>query len=259
MKLQELSETDIAHIFASQEPGGPYSDVAVIAAGLNRLDRLHRQSLDTLASWQERRQALYDWYALEQKLYAYVRQQTPLNLFDSDYEAEWQHYRMLRQIWLGARSFTFARHGLIFLLDLLYLCHHDVCQLMAERDILADTLERHLWNHYFLYDMGLKKTETVGREAVSNGYHECDFTLEIEDILKEPHKAIPYCCWKYVKKSLPESRMARCIAHWLVHRGPDFAKGQYIIDDNAIEQKYNTGTDYTITSEDKDYIDGLYR
>lgn len=184
MKLQELSETDIAHIFASQEPGGPYSDVAVIAAGLNRLDRLHRQSLDTLASWQERRQALYDWYALEQKLYAYVRQQTPLNLFDSDYEAEWQHYRMLRQIWLGARSFTFARHGLIFLLDLLYLCHHDVCQLMAERDILADTLERHLWNHYFLYDMGLKKTETVGREAVSNGYHECDFTLEIEDILK---------------------------------------------------------------------------
>lgn len=259
MISQELSETDIAHVFANQEPGGPYSDIAVITAGLNRLDWLHRKSLDSLSSWQKRHQALYDWYTLEKKLYTYVRRQTPLNLFDSDYKAEWHHYEVLRRLWLDAKAFTFSRHCLTFLLEILYLCHHDICQLMAERQILADTLERRLWKDYFLYDMGLEKTETVGREAVSNGYHECDFTLEIEDLLKEPHKAIPHSRWKYVKKSLDESRMARCIAHWLRRQGPEFAKGQYVVDEKAIEQDYDEGADYTLTTKDKAYIDTLYK
>ena len=59
------------------------------------------------------------------------------------------------------------------------------------RDILADELEKQLFHQYLLYDMSLENTRFVGREAVSNGYHECDFTLEIEDIMKEPHQAIP--------------------------------------------------------------------
>ena len=101
------------------------------------------------------------------------------------------------------------RHRHAMLMDLLRLCHNDICQCLPTRDIMADELEKQLFHEYLLYDMGLENTRFVGREAVSNGYHECDFTLEIEDIMKEPHQAIPRTRFRYLRRSLPESRMAR--------------------------------------------------
>ena len=168
-------------------------------------------------------------------------------------------YIRLRTIWLDAEDCTFMRHRHTMLMELLHLCHNDICQCLPVRDILADELEKQLFHQYLLYDMSLENTRFVGREAVSNGYHECDFTLEIEDIMKEPHQAIPRTRFRYLKRSLAESRIARCCAKWLYEHHQDLRRNHWIVDETAIEKAYDTGEDPEITDTMVRELEQTYR
>ncbi len=96
------------------------------------------------------------------------------------------------------------------------------------------------WEHtllydYLLLDMGQKNTEDIGREAVSNGYHECDYTLEIEEVWKQPMKAVPRTNFRYVVQSLPYSQAAKAIAMQMKRHVQDLAFNRWVVDTSEIE------------------------
>ena len=206
---QSLSKDDISEIFSRQQANGLFSALAVETACLNRMERLNRRRLDPSLPPAERRAARRRLVDLEGKLVRYIREETPLSYFDADFRDEAERYVMMREIFLKAVSFTFKRHRLAFLLDLLRLYGDDPCGLFPEREFLREKWEHILLYDYLLLDMGLKNTEDIGREAVSNGYHECDYTLEIEDVWKQPMKSVPRTNFRYVVQSLPCSAPRR--------------------------------------------------
>lgn len=222
-------------IFAHQHTHGPFHFFAVLTAGLNYLDGLNRTRLDPLCPRADRTQALRDLCQMEGKLYRYVQRETPINYFDTDVAKETERYITARQFFLKATDFTFKRHRHRFLLQLLKLYREDPCGLLPERDILQQKLEQDLFQHYILLDMGLKNTEDIGREAISNGYHECDYTLDIEDVWKQPTKAVPPSHLRYVIASLPYSRYAVAAATYILTHRADLRASQWVVDVSAIE------------------------
>ena len=258
LKTQELTQADAGEIFSHQAQGAQGYSLALVAAGLNYLDTLKRTASDILAGKDTRAAARRQWLQLEQKLYQYTRRETPLSLYDAAYAQEVQHYVRLRLIWLDAAGFTFTRHRLAFLLEILRFCHQDPCQVLPEREALAQHLETRLLDEYLLYDMTLENSQYVGREAVSNGYHECDFTLELEDLVRDAKKALPRRHFRYLKPALPESRMAACTAAWLYEHRRDFAAGTCLIDDRAVRQAYAAGKAPQLTADQLQAIDAAY-
>jgi hypothetical protein len=75
---------------------------------------------------------------------------------------------------------------------------------------------------------------------VSNGYHECDYTLEIEDVWKQPMKSVPRTNFRYVVQSLPCSVAARSTARYIQSHGKDMKKTRWTVDAKAIEQAMTT-------------------
>ena len=155
----------------------------------------------------------------------------------------------MREIYVDAVNFTFKRHRFRFVLDLLRLYSEDPCQILPERDIFKEKWEQVLLYDYLLLDMGQKNTEDIGREAVSNGYHECDYTLEIEEVWKQPMKAVPRSHFRYVKAALPYSQGARAITTWMKDHANDLAPALWVVDTQAIEA-LRQGPDLTVTNED---------
>lgn len=237
---QSLSKDDISEIFSRQQANGLFSALAVETACLNRMERLNRRRLDPSLPPAERRAARRRLIDLEGKLVRYIREETPLSYFDADFRDEAERYVMMREIFLKAVSFTFKRHRLAFLLDLLRLYGDDPCSLFPEREFLRKKWEHILLYDYLLLDMGLKNTEDIGREAVSNGYHECDYTLEIEDVWKQPMKSVPRTNFRYVVQSLPCSVAARSTARYIQSHGKDMKKTRWTVDAKAIEQAMTT-------------------
>ena len=259
MDTSDITEHDITQIFSKQPASGTFHVLADSCAGLNYLQDLKRVFADSQLDLQHRRKAAHDWLTLEPRLYRYTRKNTPLSIYDAGYQEEIKDYIRLRTIWLDAADCTFMRHRHAMLMELLHLYHNDICQCLPVRDILADELEKQLFYQYLLYNMSLENTRFVGREAVSNGYHECDFTLEIEDIMKEPHQAIPRARFRYLKRSLTESRIARCCAKWLYEHHQDLRRNHWIVDETAIEKAYDTGEDPEITDTMVRELEQTYR
>lgn len=231
-----FSEADKEEIFSHHHDNGPFSALAVVTACLNYLDRLNRTRLNPLAAASARTAALHDAVRLEGKLFRYIQDETPISYVDADFKEQTEAYILLRSLFIKAVSFTFTRHRMTFLLDLLQLYTEDPCSILPTRDI-----ERAMWEHtllydYLLLDMGQKNTEDIGREAVSNGYHECDYTLEIEEVWKQPMKAIPRQQLRYVIQCLPYSRAARAAAVYLQDHADTLAFNQWVVDAGAIEQ-----------------------
>lgn len=238
MERTALTKNDRDEVYTHVAYNAPFGALTTLAAGLNYLEQLKRTFSDSQLPWSKRTPALHRWLGLEPRLYGYVREETPLSIFDADYKSELNQYFRLRLIFLDAADCTFMRHRLHFLLELIHVCYHDDCDLLPGRQILTEQLEKRLFDDYLLYDMNLENTQFVGREAVSNGYHECDFTLEIEDIMKEPHKAIPRRRFRYLLRSLPESRLAQCAARWLYEHRTELRLGRWIVDEAAIWDMY---------------------
>ncbi|MCH4166128.1 MAG: hypothetical protein LKF74_05345 [Megasphaera sp.] len=230
MKEYILSARDKAEIFAHQQDNGIFSALAVETAGLNYLDRLNRKRLDRTVSPAARTTALHETVALEQKLYQYVQDQTPLSYFDIDFRKQTQEYIRMRLIFLKAVSFTFKRHRLQFLLELLQLYTEDPCNILPEKHVMIKKLEHILLYDYLLLDMGRKNTEDIGREAVSNGYHECDYTLEIEEVWKQPMQAVPRTNFRYVVTSLPYSNAAAAIVSYMKNHLQDMVPSLWVVD-----------------------------
>ncbi len=239
METQELSASDKMEVFLHQQDNGPFSALAVEAGCLNYMDRLNRKRLDPLSPAADRRAARLRLIALEQKLFRYIIAQTPLSYFDADFRSETAAYIQMREIFLQARSFTFTRHRLRFLLDLLRLYRDDPCRILPERDAMAARWEHTLLYDYLLLDMGQKNTEDIGREAVSNGYHECDYTLEIEDVWKQPMKAVLRTQFRYVVQSLRYSNAAAATAAYMKDHLSDLAFSRWVVDASAIEKAMN--------------------
>lgn len=237
-------------IFSHQRENGPFSDLALETACLNYLDRLNRVRRDPLAKTADRTKALHQEVALEKKLYQFIKKQTPISYFDIDFKKQTRHYIQLREIFLMATDFTFKRHRFEFLLDLLRLYHEDPCQILADRDIQYAQWDQRLAYDYLLLDMGQKNTEDIGREAVSNGYHECDYTLEIEEVWKQPMKAVPRSHFRYVKKALTNSQYARAIATWMKDHTQELAPALWVVDTKAIETIHSQGAPEEIQAED---------
>ena len=233
---QPLSPADKTELFSHQKDNGPFSALAVETAGLNYLDRLNRQRLNPLAPAAARTEALHRLIAFEEKLFQYVKAETPLSYFDADFQKETDQYITMRTLFLKAVDFTFKRHRLIFLLDLLRLYTEDPCSILPERSIMKDKWEHTLLYDYLLLDMGQKNTEDIGREAVSNGYHECDYTLEIEEVWKQPMKAVPRTNFQDVVQSLPYSQAAKAIAEHMKQHLPDLAFNRWVVETNEIER-----------------------
>ena len=140
---QSLSKDDISEIFSRQQANGLFSALAVETACLNRMERLNRRRLDLSLPPAERRAARQRLVDLEGKLVRYIREETPLSYFDADFRDEAERYVMMREIFLKAVSFTFKRHRLAFLLDLLRLYGDDPCGLFPEREFLRDKVGTH--------------------------------------------------------------------------------------------------------------------
>lgn len=236
-------------IFSLQHDNGPFSALALETACLNYLDRLNRTFRNPLAAPADRRAALKKGMALEEKLFEYIRHETPISYFDSDFREQTKQYIRMREIYVDAVNFTFKRHRFRFVLDLLRLYSEDPCQILPERDIFKAKWEQVLLYDYLLLDMGQKNTEDIGREAVSNGYHECDYTLEIEEVWKQPMKAVPRSHFRYVKAALPYSQGARAIATWMKDHAAELAPALWVVDTQAIEA-LRQGPDLTVTDED---------
>ncbi len=232
---QQLSQADKTELFSHQKDNGPFSALAVETAGLNYLDRLNRQRLDPLAPAAVRTQALHRLTALEAKLFQYIQAETPLSYFDADFQKETEQYILMRTLFLKAVDFTFKRHRLAFLLDLLRLYAEDPCNILPERGIMKAKWEHTLLYDYLLLDMGQKNTEDIGREAVSNGYHECDYTLEIEEVWKQPMKAVPRTNFRYVVQSLPYSQAAKAVALHMKQHVQQLAFNRWVVNTSEIE------------------------
>lgn len=249
MSKSLLSAAEKNEIFSHQRDNGPFSALALETACLNYLDRLNRIFRDPLAAAADRRAALKKGMTLEQKLFDYIRHETPISYFDSDFREQTKHYIRMREIYVDAVNFTFKRHRFRFILDLLRLYSKDPCQILPERDIFKEKWEQVLLYDYLLLDMGQKNTEDIGREAVSNGYHECDYTLEIEEVWKQPMKAVPRSHFRYVKAALPYSQGAQAIATWMKDHANDLAPALWVVDTKAIEA-LRKGPDLIVTDED---------
>ena len=59
--------------------------------------------------------------------------------------------------------------------------------------------------------------------------------------MKEPHQAIPRTRFRYLKRSLSESRMARCCAQWLYEHRQNLRRNHWIVDETTIEKSYDSG------------------
>lgn len=256
---QSLSKDDISEIFSRQQANGLFSALAVETACLNRMERLNRRRLDPSLPPAERSAARRRLIDLEGKLVRYIREETPLSYFDADFRDEAERYVMMREIFLKAVSFTFKRHRLAFLLDLLRLYGDDPCCLFPEREFLREKWEHILLYDYLLLDMGLKNTEDIGREAVSNGYHECDYTLEIEDVWKQPMKSVPRTNFRYVVQSLPCSAAACSTARYIQAHGEAMKKTRWTVDAKAIEQTMTTELPNLTTEDVKSIETTCYR
>ncbi|MCI1820841.1 MAG: hypothetical protein LKI76_06300 [Megasphaera sp.] len=250
MYHQVLSNEDICEIFNHQIKNGKFSSISTVAAGLNYLDLLNRTRLDVLATNDKRTAAARKAFILEKKLYQYIRQQTPLSIFDSDYRQETAIYIRMRELFLTAGDFTFKQHRFAFLLELIHLYREDICEILIGRDALLQKWERKLFYDYLLMDMGEKNTEDIGKEAISNGYHECDYTLEIENVWKQPAKSIPRTNFSYVLKSLPISNIALCTMAYMRDHRTELRPSLWIVDDTAIWNMFKSGHIPSITKKD---------
>ncbi len=231
-----LTRQDKDEIFSHQAENGLFSAAATAAACLNYMDRLNRKRLDTSLSWEQRTAARRRLVELENRLYRYIQDETPLSYFDADFREKTAQYIALRTLFLKAEDFTFTRHRLSFLTDLLRLYREDPCSILPERDIACAKWERILLQEYFLFDMTMKNTETVGREAVSNGYHECDYTLEIEEGWKQPIKAVLRANFRYVLQCLPYSKAAAAVAAYVRKHGKAMRGTGWTVEVNEIEE-----------------------
>ncbi|WP_301859760.1 hypothetical protein [uncultured Megasphaera sp.] len=253
-----LSSADKEEIFSHQKDNGPFSALAVTAGCLNYMDRLNRKRLDVQADPQARRNAGLRLVSLEQSLVRYITKETPLSYFDADFRQETDQYILLRNIFLKAEAFTFKRHRLRFLLDLLRLYRDDPCQILPERDALRDKWEHELLHNYLLLDMGQKNTEDIGREAISNGYHECDYTLDIEDVWKQPMQAVLRTNFRYVVQSLPYSKAAQATAAYMKQHLQDLAFSRWVVDTKAIEELMHSDLP-PVTEDDIQALAASYR
>lgn len=252
-----LTATDIDQIFTHQQTAGPFQLFSIITSGLNYLDGLNRTRLDPLCPPAQRTQALRAMVRLEGKLYQYIQNETPISYFDADFERETKRYILSRQLFLEAKDFTFKRHRFRFLCQLLQLYSEDPCNILPERDVMRQKLEQTLWQEYILLDMGLKNTEDIGREAISNGYHECDYTLDIEDVWKQPTKAIPPSHLRYVIDSLRLSNYARGAANYLLQHSDELRPARWVVDVTAIEEAAQQPIP-PLTSKDIDQLKAIY-
>lgn len=251
---QPLSKDDKKEIFSHQQDNGLFSALAVETACLNHMERLNRKRLDPALPRSERTAARKRLIDLEGKLVRYIQAETPLSYFDPDFREETSLYIAMRELFLKAASFTFKRHRLRFLLDLLRLYKEDPCDLFPEREFLKEKWEHVLLYDYLLLDMGQKNTEDIGREAVSNGYHECDYTLEIEEVWKQPMKAVPRTNFRYVVQSLPYSSAARSIAAYIKNHADTMKSARWVVDANAIEHAM-TSTSPQISKETLSWVE----
>ncbi|WP_293988704.1 hypothetical protein [uncultured Megasphaera sp.] len=252
MPKETFSAAEKEEIFSHQRDNGPFSAIATETACLNYLDRLNRVFRDPLAKAADRRAALKKGLSLEETLFNDIRRETPLSYFDIDFREETKNYIRLREIYLDAVNFTFKRHRFRFVLDLLRLYSDDPCQILPERDIFKEKWEHTLLYDYLLLDMGQKNTEDIGREAVSNGYHECDYTLEIEEVWKQPMKAVPRAYFRFVKAALPYSNGARAIVRWMADHKEELAPALWVVDTKEIEALRQKGD---VKVNDKDVAD----
>lgn len=259
MEETMLSAADKQELFNNQKENGPFSAIATVAAGLNYLDRLNRKRLDLQATSQERTIAGHKLISLEKKLFLYARKQTPLSLFDADYRQEADAYIQMRVLFLKATTLTFKRHRFSFLLDLIRLYRDDPCCILTGREAYLEKWEKKLLYDYLLFDMSARNTADVGKEAISNGYHECDFTLDIESFLQQPRKSVPRSCFKYVIKSMADSPVAACVIAYMKEHITELSPALWTVDDQAIWTLYKTGAVPTITKDDIDEIAATYQ
>ncbi|MGE1061922.1 hypothetical protein NXG27_04675 [Megasphaera paucivorans] len=250
MCQEVLASEDIHEIFSHQMKNGQFSSISTVTAGLNYLDLLNRSRLDVLAANNKRTAAARKAFILEKKLYQYIRQQTPLSVFDTDYRQEITIYIRMRELFLTAGDFTFKQHRFSFLLELIQLYREDICEILTGRDAILQKWERELFYNYLLMDMGKKNTEDIGKEAISNGYHECDYTLEIENVWKQPAKSIPRTNFSYVLQSLPISNIALCTLAYMRDHCAELRPSLWIVDDTAIWNMFKSGYIPSITKKD---------
>lgn len=257
MSSAGITPQDMLEIFTHQETHGAFHLFAVETACLNYLDKLNRKRLDPLSSPTARDAAARRFVSLEEKLFSYIQNETPIRYFNPDFREETTRHILVRQLFLNASSFTFKRHRFRLLLQLLQLYHDDPYSILPEREIRIAQLEKELFENYILLDMGWKNTEDIGREAISNGYHECDYTLEIEDVWKQPAKAVPPSHIKYVLHSLEISKYAAATAIYLKDHSADVKASRWVVDVPAIE---NIATQPlpVLTREDIQTIMNLY-
>ena len=130
MSTTLLSAAEKDEIFSHQHDNGPFSALALETACLNYLDRLNRTFRNPLAAPADRRAALKKGMALEEKLFEYIRHETPISYFDSDFREQTKQYIRMREIYVDAVNFTFKRHRFRFVLDLLRLYSEDPCQIL---------------------------------------------------------------------------------------------------------------------------------
>lgn len=257
MAVSIFSAQDEQDLFSHQDTHGAFRLFAIIASGLNYLDGLNRKRLDPLCPAPERDGAARRLVDIEGKLYRYIQKETPISYFDTDFKEETSHYILARQLFLKATAFTFKRHRFQFLLQLLRLYRDDPCSILPEREIMQERLETELFQHYILLDMGWKNTEDIGREAISNGYHECDYTLDIEDVWKQPTKAVPPSHIKYVLQSLKDSSYAVATAQYILAHPEDVKAARWVVDVKAIE-KARQGELSPVTAADIQSLKTLY-
>ena len=114
MSTSLLSAAEKDEIFSHQHDNGPFSALALETACLNYLDRLNRTFRNPLAAPADRRAALKKGMALEEKLFEYIRHETPISYFDSDFRNQTKQYIRMREIYVDAVNFTFKRHRFRF-------------------------------------------------------------------------------------------------------------------------------------------------
>lgn len=258
MKTAFLSDRDIAEIFHNQPQNGSFQVLATLTAGLNYLDVLNRQRLDLLASTAQRTAARHRQTALACRLYNFLREKTPLSLFDADYREEANLYILARRIFLTGRSLTFKRHRLSCLLDLLRLYRDDPCQILTGREALLQELENTLLTEFILLDMGWKNTADLGLEAIGNGYHECDYTLDIEEEWKQPVKSVPRQHFKYLCQSLSSSHAAACVLYYMKDHRADMVPSLWAIDEKALAKLLTQAAPPEITKADVAAVAATY-
>jgi hypothetical protein len=254
-----INKEDKKAIFNNQRDNGLFSAVAVETSALNYLDRLNRKRLDVLASPAERRAARLQAVTLEGKLYQYIREQTPLSILDADYKKEADLYILMRELFLRATDFTFKRHRFTFLLELIRFYRDDPCSILVGREAILKKWEKQLLYDYLLLDMGKKNTENIGKEAISNGYHECDYTLEIEEVWKQPTKSIPRAYFNYVCRSIPTSQIASCVLAYMKTHINEMLPSLWVVDATAIWEQYEKGPTPSTTNVDMTAVAATYK